>query len=330
MSRSSAIGMARGERVPDVGASRWSAPGGPRLPRSRRGRAAPRGWDRQRRTRSSATARTCCVPRTGTPGRSTRSCVPCAAPGSRVRRSPSASTRTDGSASCSSTVRCPSLPIRTGASPTRALASIARLLRGLHDAARQFDGQGLTWDDGLADPAGGTVVCHNDVEPSNVVFRDGVAVVLVDFEFAAPGRPVYDLARCPDSACRSTMRSTRLGWAGEPPTDRPGSGSSPTRTAWTAAAEQSCSAPWTTPSIESRQPSAAVSTPGTRTPSRCGTAPVGAPVSTAVADGGPSTTKSSPPPSADAFVGRPRRARMGGDGSRSGACRRPVGSQGDG
>ncbi len=44
-----------------------------------------------------------------------------------------------------------------------ALASIARLLRRLHDAARGFDPQGLTWDDTLADPAGGTLVCHNDV-----------------------------------------------------------------------------------------------------------------------------------------------------------------------
>jgi hypothetical protein len=26
------------------------------------------------------------------------------------------------------------------------------------------------------------------------VFRDGIAVALLDFEFAAPGRPVYDLA----------------------------------------------------------------------------------------------------------------------------------------
>ena len=75
-----------------------------------------------------------------------------------------------------------------------ALASIARLLRGLHDAARGFDPQGLTWDDSLADPAGGTLVCHNDVCPENVVFRDGIAVALLDFEFAAPGRPVYDVA----------------------------------------------------------------------------------------------------------------------------------------
>jgi hypothetical protein len=75
-----------------------------------------------------------------------------------------------------------------------ALASIARLLRGLHDAARSFDARGRTWNDSLADPAGGTLVCHNDVCPENVVFRDGIAVALLDFEFAAPGRAVYDVA----------------------------------------------------------------------------------------------------------------------------------------
>jgi len=101
-----------------------------------------------------------------------------------------------------------------------ALASIATLLRALHDAARAFDPTGLTWNDSLADPAGGTIVCHNDVEPSNIVFRDGVAVALLDFEFAAPGRPVYDLAHL----CRlcvpidDEFDQARLGWL---PADRP-------------------------------------------------------------------------------------------------------------
>ena len=93
-----------------------------------------------------------------------------------------------------------------------ALASIVRLLRGLHDAARGFDARGLTWNDRLADPSGGTLVGHNDVELSNVVFRDGIAVALIDFEFAAPGRPVYDLAqlaRQPRPGTAST-RVTRM------------------------------------------------------------------------------------------------------------------------
>jgi hypothetical protein len=100
-----------------------------------------------------------------------------------------------------------------------ALASIARLLRGLHDAARGFDPQGLTWDDSLADPAGGTIVCHNDVCPENVVFRHGIAAALLDFEFAARGRPVYDLAHLARLCVPidDEVDKARLGWR---PADR--------------------------------------------------------------------------------------------------------------
>ena len=95
-----------------------------------------------------------------------------------------------------------------------ALTSIARLLRGLHDTARGFDAQGLTWNASLADPVGGTLVCHNDVSPENVVFRDGIAVALLDFEFAAPGRPVYDLAHLARLCVpiEDEVDQARLGW----------------------------------------------------------------------------------------------------------------------
>jgi hypothetical protein len=95
-----------------------------------------------------------------------------------------------------------------------ALVSIVRLLRGLHDAAHGFDPRGFSWDDSLADPAGGTLVCHNDVELSNVVFRGGVAVALLDFEFAAPGRPVYDLAQLARLCVPidDDVDRVRLGW----------------------------------------------------------------------------------------------------------------------
>ncbi len=101
-----------------------------------------------------------------------------------------------------------------------ALASIAELLRALHDAARGFDPRGHTWSDALAGPAGGTLVCHNDVEPSNVVFRDGVAVALIDFEFAAPGRPAYDLAQLARLCVpiEDDFDQDRIGWR---PADRP-------------------------------------------------------------------------------------------------------------
>lgn len=76
-----------------------------------------------------------------------------------------------------------------------ALASIARLMRRFHDAARQFEArEDDTWSDEMVDPAGGPIVCHNDVCLENVVFRNGEAVGLLDFDFAAPGRAEYDLA----------------------------------------------------------------------------------------------------------------------------------------
>ncbi|MHB1785426.1 MAG: phosphotransferase [Acidimicrobiales bacterium] len=78
----------------------------------------------------------------------------------------------------------------------RTLASIAELLAGFHAAAEGFEAPiGTTWSAELADPDGGEVICHNDVCVENVVFRDGIAVALLDFDFAAPGRRLYDLAQ---------------------------------------------------------------------------------------------------------------------------------------
>lgn len=108
----------------------------------------------------------------------------------------------------------PAPPYSEWSQSDAALASIAGLLRGLHDAGRGFDPEGLMWPDTLADPAGGTLVCHNDVELSNVVFRGGVAVALLDFEFAAPGRPTYDLAQL-SRVCvpiEDEFDQDRLGW----------------------------------------------------------------------------------------------------------------------
>lgn len=38
------------------------------------------------------------------------------------------------------------------------------------------------------------MLCHNDVCPENVVFRDGRAAALIDFDLAAPGRALWDIA----------------------------------------------------------------------------------------------------------------------------------------
>jgi hypothetical protein len=74
------------------------------------------------------------------------------------------------------------------------LRSVARLQRRLHDAVASFDPAPHVWSDELADPRGGSIVCHNDICPENVVFRDGEAIAFLDWDFAAPGRRLWDVA----------------------------------------------------------------------------------------------------------------------------------------
>jgi Phosphotransferase enzyme family len=100
------------------------------------------------------------------------------------------------------------------------LVSLALLMRRFHDASRAFDAAGSTWSDEMADPAGGPIVCHNDVCLENVVFSEGVAVGLLDFDFAAPGRAVYDVAQMARMCVPvdDEVNAARLGWQ---PADRP-------------------------------------------------------------------------------------------------------------
>ena len=111
-------------------------------------------------------------------------------------------------------------PFAAWAQSDEVLVSITRLMRTFHDAARVVGVVGEDWSHELADPAGGPIVCHNDVCPENVVLRDGEAIGLLDFDFAAPGRPSHDLAAfarmcVPVDDDRS---AERLGWG---PADRP-------------------------------------------------------------------------------------------------------------
>jgi aminoglycoside phosphotransferase (APT) family kinase protein len=71
----------------------------------------------------------------------------------------------------------------------------ARLLRRLHDATQDFvvpiDAQFM-----LPLPADmpHEVICHNDFAPYNCVFRDQHIVGLIDFDTAAPGARLWDIA----------------------------------------------------------------------------------------------------------------------------------------
>ncbi len=115
-------------------------------------------------------------------------------------------------------------PYEPWAQRDETLASIARLIRRLHDASVGIVSTSeiteATWSAEIADPLGGPVMCHNDVCMENVVFEDGEAVALLDFDFAAPGRREFDLAAFARMCVPidTDEAASKLGWE---PTDRP-------------------------------------------------------------------------------------------------------------
>lgn len=89
----------------------------------------------------------------------------------------------------------PSPPYPAWAYTDEALVSVAELLRRFHDAVEGFDPGRRPWPRGASpDFRDRGFVSHNDVHPGNVVFRDGRAITLLDFDLAAPGCREWDLA----------------------------------------------------------------------------------------------------------------------------------------
>ena len=75
-----------------------------------------------------------------------------------------------------------------------ALVSVARLLRDYHRAVAGFDPTPHEWPASPPEPFTGELVSHNDLNLDNVVFRDGRAVGLIDFDLASPGSRLWDVA----------------------------------------------------------------------------------------------------------------------------------------
>lgn len=74
------------------------------------------------------------------------------------------------------------------------VAAAGALLRRFHEASRA-----------LADRLGdGPVICHNDPGPNNTVFLRGRPIAFIDFDFAAVGDPLEDVAYMAWSWCISS------------------------------------------------------------------------------------------------------------------------------
>lgn len=98
------------------------------------------------------------------------------------------------------------------------LVELGRLLRRFHDAVAGFElPPEVTWHHAEV-PAPVTVVCHNDISPRNTVLRDGRPAAFLDWDFAAPAPPAWDVAHAAwqfvplagDAAC------ARHGWPSPP------------------------------------------------------------------------------------------------------------------
>lgn len=75
-----------------------------------------------------------------------------------------------------------------------ALDSVARLMRRYHEAVAGFDADAHEWPEPVPTEYAGGVVSHNDPNLDNIVFRDGTAVALIDFDLAGPGSALWDVA----------------------------------------------------------------------------------------------------------------------------------------
>lgn len=74
------------------------------------------------------------------------------------------------------------------------VAAAGTLMRRFHEAGR-------TLAERLGD---GPVICHNDAGPNNTVFRHGRPIAFIDFDFAAGGDPLEDVAYMAWSWCISS------------------------------------------------------------------------------------------------------------------------------
>ena len=86
----------------------------------------------------------------------------------------------------------PNYPLPAYVWDERTLGDAGRMLRVLHDAAAGYADPEARWRQPVHEPV--ETVCHNDVAPYNMVFREGRLVGLIDFDMASPGSRLWDFS----------------------------------------------------------------------------------------------------------------------------------------
>ena len=75
------------------------------------------------------------------------------------------------------------------------LTAVVRLVKRFHDAVADFaPPPDAVWSTGVHPLAAGEVVCHGDPGPWNIVWRDSSPIALIDWDFAMPAVPLYDVS----------------------------------------------------------------------------------------------------------------------------------------
>jgi Ser/Thr protein kinase RdoA (MazF antagonist) len=75
-----------------------------------------------------------------------------------------------------------------------ALIAAGRLVRSLHDAARDFRPAETGYRFHACPPRAGEIVSHGDLGPWNTVYRGGLPVAFIDWDAAGPVDPVVEVA----------------------------------------------------------------------------------------------------------------------------------------
>ena len=88
--------------------------------------------------------------------------------------------------------KVPTYPLPGWVYDEAVLVRAAQWLRTLHDATEGYIDAEARWRSPVRQPA--EVVCHNDFAPYNMVFRNEVLVGVIDWDFAAPGPRLWDIA----------------------------------------------------------------------------------------------------------------------------------------